>query len=111
MTVTLGKNFICRVDELSHLMQRANAPLSIVLFPSGKMPAGNAIVHLKRLMQVVSNSDKIAHFIVVNDKGNIIRQHMGQLAMKTFGDGKKLHMVRSEEDAYTILTGNSEVET
>ena len=67
------------------------------------MPVGNAIVHLKRLATVVSSSDMILAFVIVNNKMNVFGQNVVQLALRLFGNVSKLHIVQSKDEALAIV--------
>ena len=103
---TTWDDFHIRLDNLTQQIAAAAEPFSVVVFTSNKQPTGNPLPHLRRLLRIVSKSDMIAAFIVINVKGNMVAQHLTQFAMRTFGSSDKMHIVRSEEEALIILETN-----
>ena len=100
---TTWDEFHMQLDDLQARVNMTSEPLCVIAYSGRQMPVGNAIVHLKRLATVVSSSDMILAFVIVNNKMNVFGQNVVQLALRLFGNVSKLHIVQSEDEALAIV--------
>ena len=99
---TTWNDFHESIDKLKTQAQSAETPFSVIATTTGQMPRGNALSHLRRLIQVVGDYDTITHFVIVNYKQNPIGQAFVGMALKLFSGHNKLKIVTSEKEALEL---------
>lgn len=92
-----------QLDELVRIARHAEQPIHIVAFAAQRVPRGNPLPHLKRLIVIVNKHDCIANFVIVNQYVNIVAQRLIRMAMQMFDSSHKLHLVQTEAAAFALL--------
>lgn len=99
---TTWEHFHTTLSELRARAKQTSEPFTIIATTTGRMPRGNALAHLRRLITIINEFSTIQKFIVVNHKANPVGQAFINLAIKLFAKEGKLQVVKSDEEALAI---------
>lgn len=86
------------LSEISHIIEDRETPFVVIFRPSGDMPKGSPIVHLKRMIRVCSH-EKVIRLIIVAPQAMRFAWAFVSATSKILGLDQYSDIVTNEEEA------------